>query len=246
MVPIAAHLTIVTGRIVQTLQTLTRSQVTIARPSHVHISTALAFLAHTTRLIRIAEIIFRTHRTSRSRVAFTTIAHHVVGARVQLTLIGMRVPRSNCVRTPARSTTDFAAQQRISIETFDALITIVAGRKLLARQTFARVRVTILRVTIAFALLAIGEIPKAGLTLITLTTVRVGIALTLTRDQVTVVVLRPNTVTIACLTTFRTETVRARSTFVTLPADNVRFTLAQATVLVAFLAHRSGGIAVAS
>lgn len=140
-----------------------------------------------------------------ARVAFATIADHVVGAWIQLALVGMRVTGGQSVWAATRTTTDFTAKQRITVVVFDATIAIVAGGEVLTSNTFAGVRVAGLTVSITLAHLTVGEVPEAGLTLVTLTTVCIRMAITLACDQVAVVVGGTDAVTIASC---RVENVR--------------------------------------
>lgn len=79
---------------------------------------------------------------------------------------------------------------------FDTLVAIVPIGEILTSNTFASTSVTVLRMTIALALLTIREVPKTWLALVTLTTVCVRMAATLTGNQVTFVVRGANTVAV--------------------------------------------------
>jgi hypothetical protein len=100
-------------------------------------------------------------------------------------------------------------------------------------------------VSVALAHLAVGEVPEAGLALVTLPPIRIGMAGALSRDQVTVVVFGANAVTVAGLATFRAEAVVAGGAFIAGPAHNVWLALTIAAELFAFFAQRSRRVALA-
>lgn len=157
----------------------------------------------------------------------------------------MRVIRCNCVWTTARTASDFAAQQRISVISFNALIATVSSGGVGASQALTGAWIAVRCVPIAFASLAIREVPETRLALITFTTVRIRVAFALAGDDVAFIVGRSNAVTVACLATFWAETVCAGHTFVALTTKNVRLALAIAAEFFTLFAHRSGWVAVA-
>lgn len=193
----------------------------------------------------MAIVVVSADITAGAGVAVTTIANHVIGAWIQNTLVGVCMIRSDCVWTTARATTDFTAQQRVSVISFNTLIATVSGGGVAASQTLTTAWITMGGVTVALASLAIGEIPKTWLTLITLTAICIRMTFALSGVDVTFVVGCTDTVAIACFATLRAKAVGAGHTFVTLTTENVRFALTTAAKVYTFLAHRSGWIAIA-
>jgi hypothetical protein len=100
-------------------------------------------------------------------------------------------------------------------------------------------------VSVAVALLAVGEIPITNLALIALAAVGVWLTVTLTRCQMALVVLGSNAVAIARLASVGAESIRSWCALITLTADHIWLTLAKATVLLTLLAERSSWVAVA-
>lgn len=96
---------------------------------------------------------------------------------------------SDCVGTTARSAANFTSKQGISVESFNAVVTVVAGGKVLTLVTFASFRVASGSVTVAVTRLTIGEVPVANLTLVALSTVCLRVTVTLTSYEVALVVL---------------------------------------------------------
>lgn len=99
---------------------------------------------------------------------------------------------------------------------------------------------------VAVAGLAVREVPVASLTLITLPSVGLRMAITLTGYEITFVVLRTDAVAITSLTSVRRESISARCAFVALSADDVGFALAMTSMLFTLLAERSRRVAVTS
>ena len=90
--------------------------------------------------------------------------------------------------------------------------------------------------SIAVALLAIGEVPVARLALVALASVGVGLAVTLAGGQVTFTVFRADAVAVARLAAVLRESVRAWCATVTLTSDDIGLAPAESSVLVALLA----------
>lgn len=245
MITIPAMFAMRPGRLVQTLSAFARFCITIAHPIQIDIVIAIATLTRTARHIRIAKVIVRALVTARSRVALPTIAHHIQCSRIPLTLIRMRMIRGHRSGTQTRSTTDLTAQRRITIVPFHAAIALCTSRVIGATVAFAGARITCRRMPIALTLLAIVEIPKARLTLITLATVRIRSAAALAGDLIAFTIERTDLIAVALFAALRPKAVRSRCATIALATDHVRFALAQATVGVAFFRQRTGRIAVA-
>lgn len=137
----------------------------------------------------------------------------------------MRMTGSNCVRATAWSTANFTSKQWISIKSFNTTLTIAAICEISTAQTVSTYLITKLGMSVTFAPLTAGEIPKTWLTLVTLSTICVRMTFTLTRRNVAIIVQSTNTITITCFASFWSESIIARCTFVTLPSNYIRFTL---------------------
>ena len=99
------------------------------------------------------------------------VADCLQGRRVQLTssLPGKVVPAGFCVWTLALSALDLISSYLwFSVVADDAFVTEVAHGRVPAVVADSSLWMARVRVTVAFALLAVGEVPVAGLTLITL------------------------------------------------------------------------------
>lgn len=146
----------------------------------------------------MTEIIIGTNIASSSRVTLLTVADHVLISAVKDTLSGVRVSRRNSVRAVASPTSNLTAQQWFTVESFDATMAIESCSKVTAINALSGLGVTRLRMAITVALLAHCEVPKSGLALIALPAVGVGLAFTLTGEQVALVVQRTNLIAVAC------------------------------------------------
>lgn len=245
VVPVPTELTMVTFRIVQTLQALTRLRVAVTLLIQVHVVAAIARLADSTRSFRISVVVVRADVALGSRIALVAQANHVIRLRIQQTLISVRMAGSNRVRTAARPTTNLRTQQRITVVTLQAPVAPPAMGKVLALDALSGLGVTRRRMSITLAHLTVREVPEPGLTLVTLPPVGIRMTTTLTGYQIAIVVLRSDTVAVASLAPFRPEAVRSRGTLVTLPAHHVGLARTVSAELFAFLRRRTGRVAFA-
>ena len=141
------------------------------------------------------------------------------------------------IRTATRSAADLASKQRISVEAFQTTITVPTSCKLEALITFSSFRIASWRVAVAVTRLTVGEVPVSGLTLITFSSIRFRMAITLSSYKITLIVFRTNTVAVTCLTTVGGEGVSSRSALVTLSSNDVRLTFAMASMFFTFVAE---------
>lgn len=120
-----------------------------------------------------------TDVASGARITLTTVAYHIVRSWIQCAIVGMRMVGCDGVWATAWPTSDFTAQQWVSVESFDTAIAIRSRGEVLTIDTFASVWIAVLAVSVTFAHLTIREIPESWLTLVTFTAVSVGMTGTL-------------------------------------------------------------------
>lgn len=189
-------------------------------------------------------MIVRTDLATSTGIAILAVAQHVVIAYIQRATIGMGVATGKGIGTTTGTTTDLITQQRITIVTIQAGITTKAGGGILAVKTLPRQGITMRCMSIALTDPARGEVPVAWLTLITLPSIGIGMAGTLTRLQITIVVLATDAITIAGNATLWAKAECARSTLITLATHHIGFALTESAVGITLLAQRTRRIAV--
>jgi hypothetical protein len=236
---------VISRGIVQTLQALSTLRVTISNAIDVNIIITVTLLANTARLIRIPEVIIVTNIATSPSISLFTIANHIVVAADQRAVSGEGMARGNRIRASTRTTSNLAAQRRISIIRLNTAITVRPCRIILTRNTLASPRITSRRVTITLTHLTVREVPEANLTLIALPAVSIRVTVTLAGHQIAIVVARANAVTIARLAAVRTESVGSWRTLVTLSTHNVFLALTLSAKFIAFLTLGAGWVAVA-
>lgn len=149
-------------------------------------------------------------------------------------------------RTRTRSTSYIHAYPRITVEIVDATITIVSGSEVSTINTGAGFRVTIVRVSVALAALAMREVPETGIALTAGSAVGVGVTLAATGLDVTEIVEGTNAVAVAGDASFRTETVRSRRAAVATSANHVRLARTHSAVVFAQKTARARWVTLAS
>lgn len=90
-VAIATELTVISGRIVQALQTLASLLITVSRAVRVHIIATFTLLAGTAGQFRISVVVVCADIAPGSGVALLAMAYHIIGARIQAAAVRMRV-----------------------------------------------------------------------------------------------------------------------------------------------------------
>lgn len=239
---VTAELAVISLRIVQTLQTLTRFGIAIARLIQIHIVATVALLADTSRSVRISEVVVSANITLGSRVALVAQTDHIVCLGVQQTLVGVRMSGSNRIRTTARPATNLRTQQWVSVVPIQAPVALPALCEVLALGTFSRLGITSWCMSVTFAHLTVREVPESWLALIALASIRVRVTVTLSGHQIAIIILRSNAVTIASFASLRSKSVRSRCTLVALTSNDIGFARTVSTEFLAFLRRRSGWI----
>lgn len=222
-------------RLEQTLTALARPPIAVAHPIQIHIPIAVAPIAATpTGHLRLPEVIVRAQLTARARIPLAAVAHHLLGVRIPLAVVRVRMVRRHRPGAVARPAADDAVQRRITVVALHAAVAVRAGRKAAALVALAGARIARGRVPVAVALLAIVEVPETRLALVAHAAVRVRPAAALAGDLVAVAVEGARLVAVALFAALRAEAVGAGRAPVAAAADDVRFALARAAVGVAF------------
>lgn len=183
------------------MNTLSSFGIAIARSPQIDVVVAVTLLARATRFVRIAEEVVVARIALHTRMAGITVADDVVSAGHEGALGSVGVTGGDGVGATARSAAYFTSKQRISVETFNALVAVVASGEILTLITFSSFRVASGGVAIAVTSLTIREVPVADLTLITLSAVCLRVTITLTSHQVAFIVFRSDAVAITSLAT---------------------------------------------
>lgn len=189
-------------------------------------------------------MIVRTDLATCTRITLLAVTQHVVIACVQRATLGMRIATGKGIGTAAGTATDLITQQRITIVTIQTGIAAKACGRVLTVKTLSSEGITVCRMSITLADTARGEVPVARLALIALPAIGIRMAGTLTRQQITIVVLATDTITIAGLATLRSKAIGTRRTLIALATHHIGFALTEAAIGIAFLTQRSRRIAV--
>lgn len=242
IVSIPTELAVISFRIVQTLQTLTRFGIAITRLIQIHIVATVALLTDTSRSFRIAKVVVRADIALGSCVTLVAQTDYIVRLRIEQTLVGIRVSGSDRIRTTARPAADLRTQQRVSIITVQAPVALPTLREVLTLEALSGFRVTRRRVPVTFAHLTVREVPESWLALIALSSISVRVTVTLSGYQIAIIILRSNAVTIASFASLRPKSVRSRCTLVALAPNDIGLASTVSTEFLAFLRRRSGWI----
>lgn len=108
----------------------------------------------------------------------------------------------------------------------------------------SRLRVAGLRMTVTITPLTVGIVPKAGLTLIAASSVRIGTAFTCAADGIAKIVQRTVAVTVARFTALGSESVGSRGTLIAPLADNIGLTFTGSAVGLTYRRFRAHRVAV--